>query len=154
MPTINNYKWNIKRYCKNFVQLNTAPLLLHKSDNLQYNTLGCWVDGTNDWSTKRLQKRKKKLKRFLQRILQEIIKKNNTWNIRGLDDKSFVPATQRTSVLYWRLTDCTFSNNLRLQIYLSIHPSILQKHVMAIFPFLAASIENVVIRYEIIWSAL
>ena len=25
-----------------------------KSDNLQYNTLGCWVDGINDSSTKRL----------------------------------------------------------------------------------------------------
>ena len=25
-----------------------------KSDNLQYNTLGRWVDGTNDSSTKRL----------------------------------------------------------------------------------------------------
>ena len=25
-----------------------------KSDNLQYNTLACWVDGTNDSSTKLL----------------------------------------------------------------------------------------------------
>ena len=29
----------------------------------------------------------------------------HTWNIRQLVNESFVPATQRTSVLYWRLTD-------------------------------------------------
>ena len=33
------------------------------------------------------------------------MKKNNTWNIRRLVDKSFVPANQRTSVLYCRLSD-------------------------------------------------
>ena len=27
---------------------------IYKSDNLQYNTLGCWVTGTNDSSTKGL----------------------------------------------------------------------------------------------------
>ena len=32
-------------------------------------------------------------------------KKNNTWNIRPLVDKSFVPSAQQTSVLYCRLTD-------------------------------------------------
>jgi len=75
----------------------------YKSDNLQYNTLARWVDGTNDSSTKRLmfqalfffiisyrlralktlyfyfckfiKKYKNKLKQFLQRILQEIMKK-------------------------------------------------------------------------------
>ena len=31
--------------------------------------------------------------------------KKNTWNIRRLVDKSFVPSAQRTSVLYCRLTD-------------------------------------------------
>ena len=31
--------------------------------------------------------------------------KNNAWNIRHLVDESFVPATQRTSVLYCRLLD-------------------------------------------------
>ena len=32
-------------------------------------------------------------------------KKNNAWNIRCLVDESFVPSTQRASVLYWRLLD-------------------------------------------------
>ena len=31
-----------------------VSLLGQKSDNLQYNTLGRWVDGTNDSLTKRL----------------------------------------------------------------------------------------------------
>ena len=33
------------------------------------------------------------------------MKKNNAWNIRRLLNKSFVPVTQRTSVLYFRLSD-------------------------------------------------
>ena len=33
------------------------------------------------------------------------MKKNNAWNIRRLVDESFVPASQRTIVLYCRLTD-------------------------------------------------
>ena len=33
------------------------------------------------------------------------MKKNNAWNIRRFVDESFVPSTQRASVLYWRLTD-------------------------------------------------
>ena len=45
------------------------------------------------------------MKQFLQRILQEIMKKNNTWDIRRLIDKSVVPENQQTSVLYWRLSD-------------------------------------------------
>ena len=46
------------------------------------------------------------MKGFLQRILQDFMKKqNNTWNIRRLDDKLFVPSAQRTSVLYCRLMD-------------------------------------------------
>ena len=91
-----------------------------KSDNLQYNTLGRWVAGTNDSSTKRLMLQalffisyrlrarktlyfhfckimKNKLKRILQRILQEIMKTNNTWNIKRLVDESLVPATLRPS---------------------------------------------------------
>ena len=32
-------------------------------------------------------------------------KKNNAWKIRHLVDESFVPVTQRASVLYWRLSD-------------------------------------------------
>ena len=50
----------------------------------------------------------KKLKGFLQRILQEIMKKNTTWNIRRLVDKTIVPWTQRPSILYWRLSDFNF----------------------------------------------
>ena len=52
------------------------------------------------------------MKGFLQRILQKIMKKNITWNIRRLDDDSFVPSSKRPSVLYCKLTDfwnqCTF----------------------------------------------
>ena len=33
------------------------------------------------------------------------MKKNSAWNIRLLVDESFVPSTQRPSVLYWRLLD-------------------------------------------------
>ena len=34
--------------------------------------------------------------------------KKNTWNVRRLVNKSFVPSAQRTSVLYCRLTDFIF----------------------------------------------
>ena len=55
----------------------------------------------NLWKNK-----KNKLKQFLQRILKEVVKKKyNTWNIRRLVDKTFVPGTQWTSVLYWKLSD-------------------------------------------------
>ena len=33
------------------------------------------------------------------------MKNNNAWNIRHLVDESFVPLTQRSSILYWRLSD-------------------------------------------------
>ena len=33
------------------------------------------------------------------------MRKYGTWNMRRLVDESFVPATQRPSVLYWRLSD-------------------------------------------------
>ena len=36
------------------------------------------------------------------------MKKNTTWNIRRLVDKTIVPWTQRPSVLYWRLLDFNF----------------------------------------------
>ena len=47
---------------------------------------------------------------FWKGIFKKLWKKN-TWNIRLLVDESFVWASQRTSVLYWRLTDLeiTFS---------------------------------------------
>ena len=31
--------------------------------------------------------------------------KKNTWNVRRLDDESFAPSPQETSVLYCRLSD-------------------------------------------------
>ena len=34
--------------------------------------------------------------------------KKNAWNIRRLVDESFVPSTQRASVLYWRLSILVF----------------------------------------------
>ena len=37
-------------------------------------------------------------------------KKNNTWNIKCLVDESFVPATQRSSILYSRLSDFRFQS--------------------------------------------
>ena len=79
-----------------------------KFDNLQHNTLGCWVDRLNAWWSKyyfyRLKikqwvagldlgqifvKLEKKMKGFL---------KKNTWNIRCLVDETIVPSTQRPSV--------------------------------------------------------
>ena len=107
-----------------------------KSDNLQYNTLVRWVDGTNSSSTKRLtfqvfffiisyrlkalktlfffhfcnfiKKIKNQLKGFLQRILQYFMKNINTWNISRLVHELFVPSAQQTNVLYCRLTDFSF----------------------------------------------
>ena len=81
-----------------------------KSVNLQYNTLGCLDDGTNESSTKSLMfQAENKLKGFLQRILQEIMKrKKKNWNIRRLVNNSFVPSSKQPSVLYCKLTDfCT-----------------------------------------------
>ena len=37
--------------------------------------------------------------------IRNYIKKNNAWNIRRLVDESFIPANQRTRVLYCRLSD-------------------------------------------------
>ena len=45
---------------------------------------------------------------FAKNFCKEFCKKlwkNNTWNIRCLDDESFVPGNQQTSVLYCRLSD-------------------------------------------------
>ena len=92
--------------------------------------LGCWADGTNESSTKRLMFQvlfffmisckilcknpfnlfsyffykitKIKIKSFECPKSIKSIKKNNTWNIRCLVNKSFVPATQRTNIVYWR----------------------------------------------------
>ena len=101
-----------------------------KSVNLQYNQLVLWADGTNNSSTKHvpsiifhkiLQKYLQKPLQFIFLFLYKITKmkiksfefpksirnyeKKDTWNIRCLVDKSFVPSAQRTSVLYSRLLD-------------------------------------------------
>ena len=105
------------------------PIL--KSDNIQYNTLGCWVHGTNNSSTKCLMFQvfffikscnilcknpfnlfflffykitKMKIKSFECRKSIRNYEKN-TWNVKRLVDDSFVPSAQQTSVLYSRLTD-------------------------------------------------
>ena len=60
---------------------------MFKSDNLQYNMLGRWVDRLINqahkihyfYFCKVIKKYKNKLKGFLQRILQEIMKKSNTY---------------------------------------------------------------------------
>ena len=99
-----------------------------------------WFAGTNDSSTKRLMFQvciifffiifckilgknrfnlffnffykftKIKMKSFEWPKSMRNYKKNNPWNIRRLVDESFVPANQRTSVLYWRLSDFWCSN--------------------------------------------
>ena len=42
--------------------------------------------------------------------------KKNTWNIRCLVVESFVPATQRTSVFYWMLSDFKKAQGISLKI--------------------------------------
>ena len=95
---------NVTLCSKTQLTSSSTAMQYVKSDNLQYNTLGHWVAGTNDSSTKRLMFQAlfffiisyrlralktlyfnfflNKLKGFLHRILQEIVK------------------TQRPSVLY------------------------------------------------------
>ena len=96
-----------------------------KSDNLQYNTLGCWderlIDQVSDvpsiiffhnFLQNSLQKSfqfifllfhnftKNKVKSFeCPKSIKNYEKKDNAWNIRRLVDSSFVPSTQRASVL-------------------------------------------------------
>ena len=110
---------------------------LQKSDNLQYNTLARWFDGTNDSLINRLMfqalflfkisYRLRALKTlyfnfckiikntkinwndFCKEFCKKLWKKNHTWNIRRLVDESFVPANQRPSVLYWRLSDFSWN---------------------------------------------
>ena len=106
--------------------------IILKSDNLQYNTLVCWFAGTNDSSTKLWCSKyyliftisckilckitsiyfckftKMKIKSFECPISIRNYEKNDALNIRCLVDESFVPATQRTSVLYCRLSDFWF----------------------------------------------
>ena len=82
-----------------------------ETDNLQYNTLGRWVDGTIVSLTKRLMFQVL----FFFIISCKILCKNpfnlfsyflkNIWNIRLLVDDSFVPSSKQPSVIYCRLTD-------------------------------------------------
>ena len=101
-----------------------------KSDNLQYNTLGRWVDGTIVWLTKCLMFQVLFLGKLFSKILSISFKffynftkiklksfqcpkskpvlfsiyQNNTWTIRPLVDKTIDPATQ-CIYIYWRLSD-------------------------------------------------
>ena len=78
-----------------------------KSVNLQYNTMGCLEDGTNELSTKSLMFQVSFFNTFYRfRALKT--QKNNTWNIRCLVDDSkvngwficpIVQATQR--IIFW-----------------------------------------------------
>ena len=120
---------------------------LLKSDNLQYNTLGRWVDGPNNSSTKRLMFQvsfffHKILQNSLQKPFQFIFlffykitkmkiksfecqkyirnyEKKNTWNVRPLVDELFVPSAQRTSVLYCRLSDFMWLSNIYLIFFIN-----------------------------------
>ena len=50
----------------------------------------------------------KNIRKLIETIFATSFAKNNTiftWNIRCFVDESFVPATQRPSILYWRLSD-------------------------------------------------
>ena len=110
-----------------------------KSDNLQYNTLVRWADGTNDSSTKRLMfqvlfffiKSCKILCKnpfnlfflFFYKITKMKIKsfecpksiRNYEKKYRRLVDELFVPSAQGSSVLYCRLSD--FTTSPRVLIY-------------------------------------
>ena len=113
-----------------------------KSVNLQYITLGCLDDGTNESSTKRLMFQvihfffKISCKILFAKILSiyflifyKITKikiksfecpkyvsiKKNTWNIRHHQvDESFVPSSKQPSVIYCRLTDFMLAHHRTL----------------------------------------
>ena len=117
------------------VTVYTLGSKLLKFDNLQYNTLVRWADGTNNSSTKRLtcqvyfflisyrlralktlyihfcnlKKKIKKIKKInWEGFCKEFFKilwKKNALNIRRLVHDLFVPSAQRTSVLFYRLTN-------------------------------------------------
>ena len=59
-----------------------------------------WKNKKNNWNN------------FCKEFCKKLWKKNDTWNIRCLVDKSFVPANQQTRVLYFRLSD--FSKSMRV----------------------------------------
>ena len=51
--------------------------------------------------------KKKNWNDFCRELCKILWKNNNTWNVRQLVDKLFVPLAQRTNVLYCRLTNFT-----------------------------------------------
>ena len=111
---VDSTKTDVRRIARNFHK---------KSVNLQYNTLGCLDDGTNESPTKPLmfqvlfffhnflQNSLQKLFQFIFLFFYKFTKikiksfecpksirnyeKNNAWNIRHLVDESFGPSTQR-----------------------------------------------------------
>ena len=44
--------------------------------------------------------------------------KKNTWNVRPLVNESFIPIPQRTSVLYWRLSNFKIQGKSLLSLYI------------------------------------
>ena len=104
LKALNNYHFSFCRY-------PTVFLKELKSDNLQYNMLVHWADGTRRpiiWHSKyfffiiyhRLKTlyfhfcnfiKKNELKGFCKEFWKILWKKNNTWNIRSLFVESFVP---------------------------------------------------------------
>ena len=109
-------------------QLNGRPKI-RQSAIWWAGLLVCWFAGTNDSSTKRLMFQvlffftisckilcKNCFNLFFYRFTKMIksfvcpksirhYKRNNAWNIGRLVDESIVPADQRTSILYCRLSD-------------------------------------------------
>ena len=62
--------------------------------------LVCWNDGTKTcWPSIWIERV------FAKNFVARFYEKNDTWNIRRLDDKLFVPSVQPTIELYCRLTD-------------------------------------------------
>ena len=128
---------HISKRCEFGLSLNCPHdyyYYLKTSDNLLYNTLGCWVTGTTNSLIKRLMFQvgttffhnllqnslhksfqfiflffsnftKIKIKNFECPKSIRNYEKNNPWNIRPLVDELFIPATQQPSILHWRLSD-------------------------------------------------
>ena len=95
---------------------HTTPEI-QKSNNLQYNTLGCWVDrlinqqwvAGSDLGHSKLfvfifVKLWKNWKDFCKEFCKKLWQKNNTWNIRRLVEESFFSTNQGISILYCRLS--------------------------------------------------
>ena len=125
--------YDIMAFCTNSYHGMLPASCMHKSVNLEYNTLVRWADGTNISWTKRLMFQVlfffhkilqnslqtpfqfiflsfykiayMKIKSFGCPIVYKKLWKKNAWNVRRLVHELFVPSAQRTSVLYCRLSD-------------------------------------------------